>query len=46
MTLTLDWFDVREADPGIFIIEEPLHVERVKSYLVVGDERAALIGGG
>lgn len=46
MTLMLDWFDVREAEPGIFIIEEPLHVERVKSYLVVGDERAALIDTG
>jgi glyoxylase-like metal-dependent hydrolase (beta-lactamase superfamily II) len=46
MTLMLDWFDVREAEPGIFIIEEPLHVERVKSYLVVGDDRAALIDTG
>jgi glyoxylase-like metal-dependent hydrolase (beta-lactamase superfamily II) len=46
MTLMLDWFDVREAEPGIYIIEEPLHVERVKSYLVVGDDRAALIDTG
>ncbi len=41
-----DWFDVREAEPGIFIIEEPLHAERVKSYLIVGSERAALIDTG
>ncbi len=46
MTLMLDWFDVREAEPGVFIIEEPLHVEQVKSYLVVGDERTALIDTG
>lgn len=41
-----DWFDVREAAPGIFIIEEPLHAECVKSYLIVGTERAVLIDTG
>ncbi len=29
------WFDVFEPEPGIFIIDEPHHVERVKSALVV-----------
>lgn len=41
-----EWFEVWEAEPGIFVIEEPLHAERVKSYLVVGNERAALIDTG
>lgn len=40
------WFDVREPETGIFIIEEPHHVERVKSALVVGDESAILIDTG
>lgn len=46
MTLIQDWFDVREVEPGIFAIEEPLHVECVKSHLVVGTERAVLIDTG
>ena len=41
-----EWFEVWEAEPGVFVIEEPLHAERVKSYLIVGDERAALIDTG
>jgi len=40
------WFDVFESEPGIFIIAEPHHVERVKSALVVGDENAILIDTG
>jgi len=40
------WFDVFEPEPGIFIIDEPHHVERVKSAVVVGDERAILIDTG
>lgn len=40
------WFDVREDEPGIFIIEEPHHVERVKSYLIAGTERAILLDTG
>jgi glyoxylase-like metal-dependent hydrolase (beta-lactamase superfamily II) len=40
------WFDVRQPEPGVFVIEEPLHVERVKSYLVVGGDRAVLIDTG
>lgn len=40
------WYDVRHADPGIFIIEEPHHTERVKSYLIEGEESAMLIDTG
>ena len=40
------WFDVREVAPGIHVIEEPLQEEQVKSYLVVGTDRAALIDTG
>ena len=40
------WFAVRRAEPGIVIIEEPHHVERVKSYLIEGDERAILLDTG
>jgi glyoxylase-like metal-dependent hydrolase (beta-lactamase superfamily II) len=40
------WFDVSEVEPDVFRIDEPLHSEWVKSYLVVGRERAALIDTG
>lgn len=40
------WFDLRRVEPGIFIIEEPFQVERVKSYLVEGDDLAILIDTG
>lgn len=40
------WFTVRAAEPGIFIIEEPHHEERVKSYLIEGRERAMLLDTG
>jgi len=40
------WFDVREVAPGIVVVEEPSHSEKVKSYLVLGMERAALIDTG
>ena len=40
------WFAVRIAKAGIFVIEEPLHVEMVKSYLIVGKERAILLDTG
>ena len=46
MPVQSDWFDVREAEPGVFIIEEPHHVERVKSYLIVGDDIAVLLDTG
>lgn len=40
------WYDVRRADPGVFIIEEPYHYEHVKSYLIEGGERALLLDTG
>ena len=40
------WFAVRRADPGIYVIEEPHHVEQVKSYLIEGGERAILLDTG
>ena len=44
--LVQGWFDVREVAAGIHVIEEPLHDERVKSYLVIGTDRAVLIDTG
>jgi glyoxylase-like metal-dependent hydrolase (beta-lactamase superfamily II) len=44
--LVQDWFEVRENEPGVFAIAEPLHFERVRSHLVVGSERAALLDTG
>jgi glyoxylase-like metal-dependent hydrolase (beta-lactamase superfamily II) len=44
--LQQDWFDVRQVAPGIHVIEEPLHEERVKSYLVAGRDRAVLVDTG
>jgi len=41
-----DWFDIRPIAPGIVVIEEPLHYERVKSYLISGNERAILFDTG
>ena len=38
-----DWFATRELDDDVFLIGEPPHVN---SFLVVGDERAALIDSG
>ncbi len=46
MTSGNAWFSVCEPEPGIFIIDEPHHVERVKSALIVGHERAILIDTG
>lgn len=40
------WFAVDEPAPGVFRIQEPLHKENVKSFLVVGATRAALIDTG
>ena len=45
-TLVQAWFAVDEVEPGIVRIAEPLHAEVVKSYLVVGTERAVLIDTG
>lgn len=44
--LVQGWFRVERPEPGVFTIEEPLHEERVKSYLVVGSEGAVLIDTG
>ena len=44
--LIQDWFRVERAAPGVYLIEEPLHVERVKSYLIVGSDRALLLDTG
>jgi glyoxylase-like metal-dependent hydrolase (beta-lactamase superfamily II) len=38
-----DWFATRRLDDDVFLIAEPPHVN---SFLVVGDERAALIDSG
>jgi glyoxylase-like metal-dependent hydrolase (beta-lactamase superfamily II) len=38
-----DWFATRELPDGVFLIAEPPHVN---SFLIVGDERAALIDSG
>lgn len=38
-----DWFRIREAAPGVFILQEPGHVQ---CFLVCGRERAALIDTG
>ncbi len=38
-----DWFVVREMDEGIFMIQEPGHVQ---SFLVCGRQRVALIDSG
>lgn len=44
--LVQDWFAIDELSPGVFRIQEPLHDENVKSFLVVGSERAVLIDTG
>jgi len=44
--LTLDWYEISNPSPGVFALLEPLQVERVLSYLIVGSERALLIDTG
>ncbi len=46
MPYDTEWFTILEPEPDIFIIEEPHHVERVKSHLVVGEHQAMLIDTG
>ncbi|CAA9561744.1 MAG: hypothetical protein AVDCRST_MAG43-1835 [uncultured Thermomicrobiales bacterium] len=48
MTVIRDhpWFAITEPEGGIFVIEEPLHDERVKSFLIVGEQRAVLLDTG
>ncbi len=45
-SLTFDWYEITTPSPGVFAILEPLQVERVLSYLIVGSERALLIDTG
>lgn len=40
------WFAVSQPEPHVFMIEEPRHRELVKSFLIVGEERAILIDSG
>lgn len=40
------WFWVEAVAPDLFLIEEPLHDEQVKSYLLIGERRALLIDAG
>jgi glyoxylase-like metal-dependent hydrolase (beta-lactamase superfamily II) len=40
------WFEVYRIDPGIYVIYEPGQFEEAISYLVLGEERAALIDTG
>lgn len=44
--LVQNWYRVWEDRPGIWVIEEPLHSEQVKSYLILGAEHAVLIDTG
>ena len=44
--LVQGWFRVEHLEPGLFMIEEPLHEERVKSYLIVGADHAILLDSG
>lgn len=40
------WFAITEPEGGVFVIEEPFHDERVKSFLIVGEQRAILLDTG
>lgn len=44
--LVQGWFAIDEPSPGVFRMQEPLHDENVKSFLVLGSDRAALIDTG
>lgn len=41
-----DWFEVDEVEPGVFLIGEPFHSENVRSYLIIGTDRAILLDTG
>lgn len=45
-TLVHDWYAISNPSPGVFALLEPLQVEQVLSYLVVGNDRALLIDSG
>lgn len=42
----LPWFEIERVADGVYAITEPGHYEYVRSYLVLGIERAALIDTG
>src|SRR6478609_11483986 len=44
--LEQEWFDLLPVLPGITIIAEPLHKERVQSFLIEGNDRAILLDTG
>ncbi len=44
--LEQEWFDLLPVLPGITIIAEPLHEERVQSFLIEGNDRAILLDTG
>jgi glyoxylase-like metal-dependent hydrolase (beta-lactamase superfamily II) len=44
--LVQGWFRVTRPEAGVVTIEEPLHAERVKSYLIEGERRAVLLDAG
>lgn len=44
--LVQDWFAIDEPSPEVYRIQEPLHEENVKSFLVLGSEGAVLIDTG
>jgi glyoxylase-like metal-dependent hydrolase (beta-lactamase superfamily II) len=44
--LEQEWFDLLPVLPGITIIAEPLHMERVQSFLIEGNDRAILLDTG
>ena len=44
--LRQQWFEVDEIADGVYSILEPLHEEAVRSYLVLGSERAVLVDTG
>ena len=46
MSLVQGWFRIWEDRPGIWVIEEPLHSEEVKSYFILGSKRALLLDTG
>jgi glyoxylase-like metal-dependent hydrolase (beta-lactamase superfamily II) len=41
-----DWFEVRDAAPGVFAISEPRQYEGITSFLIVGSGRAVLFDSG
>ncbi len=44
--LVHDWYAISNPSPGVFALLEPLQIEQVLSYLIVGTERALLLDSG